>query len=123
MTQSKIQPKTKTGAETSQQIYEASPIAAVLKIPREQAEDILAACKEYVTEQRKKLQELQGTKENTPESLADALLSGEYNIDSETELPPVKPMDAESTVHDYSYRDFPVTDSAVAENEAEYSDE
>lgn len=123
MTQSKMQPKTKNGSETSQEIYEASPIAAVLRITREQAEDILAACKEYVTEQRKKLQELQGIKENTPESLADALLSGEYNIDSETELPPVKPMDAKPPMTNYPYRDFPVTDSAVAEDEAEYLDE
>ena len=69
------------------------------------------------------LQELQGTKENTPESLADALLSGEYNIDSETELPHEKPMDAEPTVHAYPYSDFPVTDSAVAEDEANYLDE
>lgn len=33
------------------EIYEAAPIAALLHIPRSQAEDILAACKEFVAEQ------------------------------------------------------------------------
>ena len=34
-----------------QEIYEAAPIAALLHIPRSQAEDILAACKDFVAEQ------------------------------------------------------------------------
>ena len=33
-----------------QEIYEAAPIAALLHIPRNQAEDILAACKDYVVQ-------------------------------------------------------------------------
>ena len=33
-----------------QEIYEAAPIAALLHIPRSQAEDILAACKDYVAQ-------------------------------------------------------------------------
>ena len=33
-----------------QEIYEAAPIAALLHIPRSQAEDILAACKDYVVQ-------------------------------------------------------------------------
>ncbi|MEE0133000.1 MAG: excinuclease ABC subunit UvrC [Treponema sp.] len=33
------------------EIYEAAPIAALLHIPRSQAEDILTACKEFVAEQ------------------------------------------------------------------------
>ncbi len=33
------------------EIYEAAPIAALLHIPRSQAEEILAACKEFVAEQ------------------------------------------------------------------------
>lgn len=35
-----------------QEAYEAAPIAALLHIPRNQAEDILAACKEFLAEQQ-----------------------------------------------------------------------
>lgn len=49
--------KTSAGSSTlsaslqEQEIYEAAPVAALLHIPRNQAEDILAACKEFVAKQ------------------------------------------------------------------------
>ena len=57
--QTKVNPDIKTSAgkitlpvgPAEQEIYEAAPIAALLHIPRSQAEDILAACKDFVAEQ------------------------------------------------------------------------
>ena len=55
----KVNPDIKTSAgkitlpagPDEKEIYEAAPIAALLHIPRSQAEDILAACKDFVAEQ------------------------------------------------------------------------
>lgn len=70
------------------EIYEAAPIAALLHIPRNQAEDILAACKEYLVQLQEATTKLrsglqQGGKAST-EDLA-AQLFDEYDFDHQGE--------------------------------------
>ena len=81
-----------------QEIYEAAPIAALLHIPRNQAEDILAACKEFVVAQKSTAQRLtaslqmpshqtnppgtQGSASSTATAqLADQLFDDEYSFE------------------------------------------
>ncbi|MBQ4331757.1 MAG: hypothetical protein IJC31_07980, partial [Spirochaetaceae bacterium] len=81
-----------------QEIYEAAPIAALLHIPRSQAEDILAACKEFVVAQKSTAQRLtaslqmpshqtnptetQGSASSTATAqLADQLFDDEYSFE------------------------------------------
>lgn len=96
-----------------QEAYEAAPIAALLHIPRNQAEDILAACKEFVTEQQ-----------TAGEKLAASLKTGsgtEHQEDSLCqEVQSATSQLAEQIFDEYEF--IEETESFAAEGEMEYGE-
>lgn len=96
-----------------QEAYEAAPIAALLHIPRNQAEDILAACKEFVTEQQ-----------TAGEKLAASLKTGsgtEHREDSLCqEVQSATSQLAEQIFDEYEF--IEETESFAAESEMEYGE-